>query len=223
MKKSKCHFGQRRIRYLGYQISENKIEPLDDNIQAILKAEALKTTKGVKAFLGQVNYYHRFVPNRAATLHPLYELTEKNRKFEWNEAHQKCFDQIKSILASEPVLRIYNPEYETMVYTDASTVGIGAVLKQKQPNGEELPISYFSKKLQMYQKNYSASELECLAILLAIENWKYWLTGKRFTIVTDHKPLESIRKNKSPGTRLFNWTMRLNQFDFFFFSFSAIC
>ena len=213
LKHSKCHFAMTEIVYLGHKISHNKVRPLNDNVRAILEAPPPTSVKTLRGFLGKVNYYHRFIPNRASLLNPLYELLRKNATFEWTEKTHVAFEKVKQILSSEPTLRIFDPELETTLYTDASIIGLGAVLKQTQLTGEELPVGYFSRKLLSYQRNYSTTELECLAILEAIEYWHYYLCGLKFNVVTDHQPLQGVVKMKRPNTRLFNWAMRLNQYD----------
>lgn len=101
------------------------------------------------------------------------------------------------------------------IYIDASIQGVGAVLKQKQINGEMKPVAYFfSKKLNKYQKNKKAIFLECLAIKEAIKFWKYWLMGKKFIVVTDHKPLEGKEFRTRPDEELGDMMNYLSQFDF---------
>ena len=119
--------------------------------------------------MGKVNFYHKFISNAPKILAPLYKLLQKNQTFEWNLECQESFDQSKSLLMTQPVLAINNPSEHCYLYTDASKVGLGAVLKQKQSDGQLHPIGYFSKKLLKYQTNYTVTELECLALIEAIE------------------------------------------------------
>lgn len=214
LKLSKCHFAQQTVNYLGHKISYNKIEPINSNVNAILKFQTPKDQKSVRTFLGKVNYYHRFIPNRATMLSPLYELTKKNTKFEWNNEAQNAFDSIKTILTTKPALTIFNPEKKTLLKTDASQVGIGAILKQEHGENDWRTVGYFSRKLLPYQNNYAITEKECLAIVEAIEYWHPYLYGREFVIETDHQPLKWIMNHKKPNTRLFNWSMRLNQYKF---------
>ncbi|KMQ83840.1 retrotransposable element tf2 protein type 1 [Lasius niger] len=99
---------------------------------------------------------------------------------------------MKELLCSQPVLEIFDPKLPINIYTDASLHGVGAVLKQNQPDGEEKRVAYFSKKLNEAQKRRKAIYLECLAIKEAIKYWQYWLIGKPFTVFSDHKPLENM-------------------------------
>ncbi|KAF7487631.1 Transposon Tf2-9 polyprotein [Sarcoptes scabiei] len=209
LKFSKCQLLKNSVIYLGHRISKNQVQPLDNNIEAILKVERPKDVKGVKSFLGQINYYHRFIENRYKILQPLIDLTKKNAKFVWGDQQEEAFNKIKSIISQKPILKIFDPAKEILIYTDASQIGVAAVLKQEH-NGVEHPVSFFSRKLMDYQKNYSVTELECLALISALDYWHYWVFGKTIKIFTDHKPLEGIRKNKQPGSRLFNWAIKLS-------------
>lgn len=217
LKLSKCQFAKKSVLYLGYTIGQNHVKPLKSNTEAIEKVQPPSDLKSLRSFLGKVNYYQRFIPNRAALLHPLYQLLRKNREWKWEEKAQKAFEQVKVILTTSPVLRIFDPSFPTYLYTDASQKGIGAVLKQsdpKDPAAIQHPVGYFSRSLQSYQQNYSATELELLAIISAIDYWHYYLIGKFFIIYTDHLPLKSVAKIGKPNTRLFNWALRLKQYDF---------
>ena len=99
----------------------------------------------------------------------------------------RIFEKIKSIPPSHPALRIYDPNKRCYVQTDASRKGIGGLVKQEAGDNKNHPVEYFSKKLLPYQKNYSVSELECLAIVEALDFWDHYLYGKKFTVITDHQ------------------------------------
>ena len=214
LKRSKCDFLKQKISYLGYQISFNKVEPIHSKTQAINDLPAPHDVKSVRSFVGKVNYYKKFIPNRTEVLAPLYELTKKNVRFNWTEKEQKSFDLIKSILMSHPALGIFDPNRHILIKTDASEIGIGAVMKQKNDDADLVTIAYFSKKLLPYQQKYIVTERECLAIVEAIEYWSYYLMGRKFTVETDHKPLEWLMKTSHTKTRLFNWALKLSQFNF---------
>lgn len=164
--------------------------------------------------MGKVNFYHKYIKDSARLLEPLYNLLRKDIKFHWSLSCQTAFDMVKSILCSEPILAIFDPNAPTIIYTDASILGVGAVLKQKQEDGEMKPVAYFSKKLNKYQKNKKAIFLECLAIKEALKFWQYWLMGRKFVVITDHKPLEGRELRTRPDEELGDMTHFLSQFDF---------
>jgi transposase InsO family protein len=213
LKLSKCSFGEKQVKYLGHCISKNQIKPLSDNIKAIIEFPTPKTVKNIQQFLGKVNFYHKFIPNVPKLLNPLYLLLQKNSKFIWSNECELSFNTIKKFLISSPILAIYNPNEECILYTDASKIGLGAVLKQKQLDNKLHPIGYFSKKLLNYQKNYSITELECLAIIESIEYWHHYLYGKKFSVITDHNALKWLKTIKKPNSRLFNWSLKLSQYN----------
>lgn len=217
LKKKKCQFGKKSVTYLGYQIEKNTVSPLHSNTMAIQKVTPPEDVKALRSFLGQVNFYHKFVPNRASLLYPLYQLLKKKTEWNWDEECQEVFCKVKEILTSHPVLRIFDPENPTFLYTDASRKGIGAALKQvdrRDPGGGMYVVGYFSCPLCDYQQNYGVTELELLAIVRAIDYFHYYLVSVSFTVVTDHLPLKAIKKFDKPNTRLFNWSMRLSQYRF---------
>ena len=120
-----------------------------------------------------MNFYQRFIPNRTELLAPLYELLKKDVKFIWTEETDQAFKRAIEILSSDLVLGIFNYSKTTILISDASNIGIGAVLKQKETELDDdktmVTIGYFSKKLHPYQINYSATEKECLAIIEALQ------------------------------------------------------
>ena len=199
---------------MGHNITKNIFTPINDNLIAIKNFPKPTKVKHIQQFLGKVNYYHKFIPNACKTLEPLYSLLRKNNSFEWTDKCESSFQNIKQYLISKPILSIYNPLKECILFTDASKVGIGAVLKQIQSDGQLHPVAYFSKKLLKYQTNYDITELECLAIVEAIDYWHHYLYGKKFIIYSDHNSLRWLKSVKKPNSRLFNWSLKLSQYDF---------
>lgn len=214
LKFSKCTFASNTVKYLGHVIGNNSIRPLKDNLISIKNFPTPKTQKHIRQFLGKINYYNKYIPNVATTLDPLHNLLRKGQKFIWTEKCKESFERIKDLLCSQPVLEIFDSGLPIHIYTDASSHGIGAVLKQEQINGEKKPIAYFSKKLNEAQKKKKAIYLECLAIKEAVKYWQYWLMGKTFTVFSDHKPLENMNIKARTDEELGDLTYYLSQYDF---------
>ena len=210
----KCTFAQKEVQYLGHVISENEVRPLRDNLIAIKEFPVPKTKKNVRQFLGKVNFYHKYVPKAAKTLEPLYKLLRKESKFEWSRDCQETFERLKEYLTSAPALAIFDPDLPTAIYTDASLEGLGAVLKQIQPNGEEKPVAFFSKKLTPGQKKKKAIYIEAIAVKEAVQFWQYWLIGRKFEVITDHKPLADMNLRARPDEELGDIATYLLQYDF---------
>lgn len=144
----------------------------------------------------------------------MHNLLRKNQKCVWSDKCQTAFEMIKNLLCSQPVLEIYDQDLPINIYTDASLEGIGAILKQTQPDGKENPVAYFSKKLNEAQKKKKAIYLECLAIKEAVRYWQHWLIGKTFTVYSDHKPLGNMNLKCRADEELGDLTYYLSQYDF---------
>lgn len=214
LKFKKCTFAATSVKYLGHIIGNNTVKPLKDNIISIKNFPTPKNQKNIRQFLGKINFYHEYIPNSSILLDPLHRLLRKNAQFIWSEECEKTFSDIKNILCSQPVLEIFDKDLPITIYTDASLNGIGAILKQVQKNGKEKPVAYFSKKLNDTQKRKKAIYLECLAIREAIKYWQYWLIGRKFTVFSDHKPLENLNIKARTDDELGELTFYLSQYDF---------
>lgn len=214
VKFTKCTFASDSVKYLGHIIQNNTIRPVRDNLVSIKDFPTPKTQKNIRQFLGKINFYHEYLPKSAIILEPLHKLLRKNQKFIWTADCQNSFEEIKKLLCSQPILEIFDQNLPINIHTDASLEGIGAVLKQTQPNGKEKPVAYFSKKLNEVQKKKKAIYLECLAIKEAIRYWQYWLIGQSFTVYSDHKPLENLNIKSRTDEELGDLTYYLSQYDF---------
>lgn len=160
-----------------------------EKISAVTNYPVPTNVKQVRRFLGMAGWYRRFVHNFASITTPLTNLLKKNKNFTWNDEAQKSFDTLKQVLCSAPVLASPNYEKPFIIQCDASKLGVGAVLAQKNEDGIEVPIAYFSQKLNKAQSNYSVTELECLAAILSLKKFRAYVEGQDFTIVTDHASL----------------------------------
>ena len=172
-----------------------------------------ETKSEVSAFLGLTGYYHKFVPAYANIAAPLTKLLKRGKPEQiiWSAACNEAFKALKECLTKTPILKVPDPK-QRFVQTDASDVGIGAVLSQQDGNGEEHPIACASRKLQLRETKYSAVEKECLAIVWALKYSKYYLYGQAFTIYTDHKPLTWLNTMKNSNQRLTRWILTLQEY-----------
>jgi hypothetical protein len=194
LKMSKCEFGKSEIEYLGHKIGYNTVKPCKEHITAVLDFPQPKTVKQLRRFLGLSGYLRSFVEKYATIAEPLTSLLRKDSKYNWSEKQEKAFNEIKQALVKEPVLHIFNPELDIELYTDASKVGIGAILMQNKH-----PISYYSRRLNEHESNYTSSELECLAVVDSVEKFHVYLHGTHFTVISDHSALQWLFKIKSSG------------------------
>lgn len=210
----KCSFAKSSVQYLGHMLSSDSVRPLSDNIAAITEFPVPTSRRALRGFLGKINFYRKFIPNPTRLLEPLHLLLRKNVSYSWNSESQTSFDTVKKLLTAAPILAVYDRNKPVSIFTDASGIGVGAVLKQTQKDGEEKPVAYFSKKLTEAQKKKKAIYIEALAIREAIRFWKFWLQGRRFTVYSDHKPLQHLNLKARPDEELGDLALELSQFEF---------
>jgi hypothetical protein len=131
----------------------------------------------------------------------------------WNERTEESFTTLKDLLTSEPLLRY--PEFTKpfVLTTDAISEALDAILSQG-PIGRDLPISYISRTLNNAERYYSTIERELLAIFRSFKQFRQYLLGRKFTIVTDHKPLTWVFNIKDPSSRLLRYRLKLVEFDY---------
>ena len=189
---SKCVFGVEQLDFLGHHVDSQGIRTLDKKVQAIREFSQPATQHKLREFLGLVNFYHCFIPGGANILHPLNNLLASSKErvttLQWNDDAAAAFVTIKEALATATLLSHSKPDAPTSIITDASDVAVGAVL-QYYINHCWCPIAYFSRKLQPAETRYSTFDRELLAIYLAIKHFHYFIEGRIFHILTDHKPL----------------------------------
>ena len=212
----KCHFAKTEIEWLGYKFTQTGISPLESKTAAILTIPPPTTLKPLRSFLGSVHYFGKFIPHLAQLCHPLRPLLTKSIKFVWTEEHTKHFNLIKKIANSSENSH-YSPKLDVRVKCDASRSGLRAALEKNTPEGWK-PIAFASRFLNSTEKRYSVNELELLGIVWSIDYFNYYLYGKNFTVLTDHRALLPIlkehRSNKSYNSRLSRWIDRLLPYNF---------
>src|SRR3979411_201942 len=176
----------------------------------------MATTKNVhdiRSFLGLAGYYRRFVKDFSKIASPLTELLHKSKKFQWTDEQEQAFHTLKVAVSSAPVLIVPDPKLAYTVLTDASGYAIGAALCQDHGNGLQ-PCAYLSRKMNSHEMNYPVHEQELLAIIHALREWRHYLHGNQFTVVTDHRSLQYLQTQPHLSARQTRWSEFLQQFDF---------
>jgi hypothetical protein len=191
VKQSKCSFGQQRISYLGLVIDHNGVASDPSKIQKVANWPTPANCKDVRSFLGLAGYYRKFVKHFAIIARPLFNLLKKNTPFLWTSDTDKAFQLLKQSLVEAPVLSLPDFNKTFVVDTDACDTGVGAVLQQ-----DGHPIAYMSKPLCNKNKGLSTYEKECLAILMAVEQWRAYLQHQEFIIRTDQKSLVHLEEQR---------------------------
>ena len=172
-----------------------------------------RNRREVQQYLGLCNYYRRFIPEFSDTAAPLTELTIKHVDFRWSKAAEESFLGLKNALCSVPILAFPLEDGEFVLDTDASNLGIGGVLQQRQGDDEKV-ITYTSKKLNKQQRRYCVTRRELLAIVVCLREFRNHLLGREFTICTDHGSLAWLLNFKVPQGQLARWLEYIFQFRF---------
>ena len=219
LKQQKCSFMLPSVDYLGHTISSEGLQPTKEKIRAITDAPTPTNVAQLRSFLGLVNYYGKFLPQLATTLAPLYSLLQRNSKWQWTDKQQQAFKAAKDQLSSSKLLVHYNPDRELLLSCDALPYGIGAVLSRISPNMEEKPIAFTSRSLAPAEREYSQLDKEGLSIIFGVRKFYQYLFGRKFTIQSDHRPLQHIFGETRPvphlaSARLQRWALTLGAYDY---------
>ena len=221
LKPNKCEFFKKKITYLGYVVSEEGIEVDPKKTETVQNWPVPKTVTDVRSFLGFTNQYRKFIPKYAHVAGPLKGLIsgdnskKKKREVQWTSECQEAFETLKEHCCTTPVLAYADYKRPFRLHTDASDLGLGAVLYQKDENGKNKVIAYASRTLNQAEKNYPAHKLEFLALKWAVTSrFHEYLYGGEFAVYTDNNPLTyvlSTAKLDATGQR---WIAALANYNF---------
>ena len=210
-KAKKCEFFKQELKFLGHIVSGRGMRPDPKKVETVTQWPTPQSVFDVRAFLGLANYFRRYIQGYARIALPLNGLLKgldkKDRKGKlmrwgrlpaaqvqqlhadfakkWTAQCETAFQTLKHALVSAPVLKLPTPGIEYELVTDAceAAPAIGAVLLQ-----EGRPIAYYSRKLTGAEAGYSATDIEMTAVIYALREWRCYLEGSKFTIITDHEP-----------------------------------
>ena len=201
LKPLKCFLFQEEVHFLGHIVSQKGIAT---NPEAVKNWPTPRNSREVQQFLGLCNYYRRFIQSYASVAKPLYQLTEKNKEFRWTESCEEAFTELKNKLATAPVLAFPYFSKEFILDTDASNVGIDAVLSQVGERGESV-VAYASRVLNKPERKYSVTRKELLAVVTFLHHFRPYLLGKKFTVRTDHGSHTWLKNFQNPEGQLARW------------------
>ena len=216
LKPEKCQFEQTQIEYLGVIVGEGKIQMDPSKTNALLKWPRPRNVRDVRAILGYTGYYRRFIKNYSSLARPLIDLTKKGIEFTWEKRHQEAFDTLIGLMAARPILLQPNFNKQFVLQTNASALGVGAVLLQQGDTKKLQPVEFFSATFTPTERNYDIYERELLAIMKALAHWRPYLgwTKEPFLIQTDHANLQYWKSPRNLNRRTARWHADLQDYDF---------
>lgn len=212
----KCKFCRDSLSFLGFVIDHQGLHTDPQKVESVLGMKTPTTTTEVRRFIGLMQWYRRFIKDFSTLSAPITALLKNRKKGQtivWTPEADASFEKLKRCLATAPVLASPDFSKPFSIQTDASEVGLGAVLCQNHL-GYERPIAYASRTLNRQERNYSVTERECMAVLFGVEKFRGYVEGTSFSIITDHASLRWLYKLKDPVGRLARWCVRLSQFSF---------
>ena len=206
---AKCHFMLTLLTFLGHQISDKGLRPDPSKVKAVTDWPMPRTLTEIRAFLGFVNFYRRFIPNFSHIAAPLTNLTKTTspRCGEMTPAAEKAFLVLKEKITSAPTLVIpyTGGDAEFTIVTDASGYAIGMALHQDQGHGLQ-PVAFEARKLNKHEQNYPVQERELLAVVEALRVFRCYVEGcNKVTVVTDHDSLTTFLTHKDLRGRKARW------------------
>uniref|UniRef100_A0A914YI87 RNA-directed DNA polymerase n=1 Tax=Panagrolaimus superbus TaxID=310955 RepID=A0A914YI87_9BILA len=218
LKPKKCEVAKTKLIYLGHVVSAEGVAVGQDKIDKVQNFPAPNCASQVRQFLGLASYHRKFIEGFAKIASPLIALTRKNVVFHWNKEEQESFDQLKEKLINAPILS--QPDYETaiigskpfVIWTDACKTGVGAVLTQQDDFGNFHPLFYISKACSESERNYSITQLEALAVVVALRKLKTFVMGAKVIVRTDHQPLVGMLKKGNLSPQLIRWALELQEY-----------
>src|SRR5260221_3619575 len=172
--------------------------------------------KDVQSFIGFMNFYWRFICDFSEIACPLHTLTQKLKDWSWGAAEQQAFELLKSAVTSAPMLAFPSKSGPFCLECNASNFTMGAVLSQQQEDGLFHPIGFMPKSFSDMERNYQIHDKEMLAIMHALEEWRYFLEGsdQKFEIHMDHKNLSYFQEAHKLNCCQARWSLYLSRFDF---------
>ncbi len=206
----KCTFKANEVSYMGHLLTADGLKPDPEKVAAIKNMHRPQNRTELQQYLGMVTYSGKFLPQLSNVTAPLRLLLEKTAEWCWEEAHQRSFEELQTMVSETATLKYYDPVMPMTLSVDASSSGVGAVILQNN-----CPIAFASKAFTETQKRWAQIEKELAAIVFGCEKFYQYTFGRHFTVESDHKPLEMIMKKPLADTplRLQKMLLKLQKYD----------
>jgi hypothetical protein len=212
VKPSKCEVMQSSIEFCGHTVDQQGVSISTDKAAAMAIDPEIENAKDIQSFIGSCVWFAEFIPDYAAITQPLTKLLRKDSKWEWGDAQKEAVLILRHLITSAPVLRYFEADKETIVYTDASDYAIGGWIGQRHQDGVH-PVVFWSRKMTAAEQNYTTHEKELLAIVAMVQKHAYHLRGIQFVANTDHQALEFLQTQPNLTRRQARWIITLQEYD----------
>lgn len=211
----KCHFGMKSLNLLGHVVSAEGVSIDARKLANIDEWPRPTTDKTLQSFLGFVNYFRAFIPMISKIAAPLEELRNVKSITDdmWTPSCKESFRLLKELLSASPILSSPDFTLPFFIATDASYAGIGSVLYQIM-DGTKIYIAFKARALRPSERNYSVNKLEMLGLVYALNSFRQWIYGNKFTVYTDHQAMVSLFSSKKPNPFLSRWMDTINDYNF---------
>ena len=209
----KCDFEVQKTEFLGLIVAQDQVKMDHKKVSAIKDWPVPTSKKQLQGFLGFLNFYWHFVQNFTQIAWPLNALTLVTKEFKWTKECQEAFQKLKKTITSAPSLAMPTDTDLYRVKTDGSGIGVSAILSQKH-NRIWHPIAFISWFLNDAKRNYHAADLEMLAIIFALTEWRHYLldVSHPVEILMDHKNLKFFRKPQDLSCHQARWQQILQEY-----------
>ena len=216
LRREKCKFNQTQVKFYGFCWEGGRLKPDPEKVSAIEQLKRPEDATQLRSILGMTNYCARFIPRYSDITAALRELTHQGTPWCWTDRQEKAFLQLKEALVSKPTLSYFDPKKKTIILTDASPVGVSAILTQQDEsdNNGTTVVAYASRALSPVEQRYPQTDREALGVVWACEHFHLYVYGQPFTVLTDHKALVQIYGNPKLKTtaRLERYALRLSPY-----------
>ncbi|KYB28566.1 Retrovirus-related Pol polyprotein from transposon 17.6-like protein [Tribolium castaneum] len=209
----KCHFGLQELDYLGHHVGRDGNCPQQSHLEEVQAATRPRDRKTLRSFLGTCNWLRDYVPRFAEIAHPLTDLLSNKGKWKWGTKEEAAFEGLKSALAKPRFLYRPNPNLPFTLQTDASGIGMAAVLYQEDGTNRRV-IAYASAKFSPTEQRYHVNEQECLALIWATRTFRPYLEDRKFKIRTDSRVLTWLQTTQNERAKLARWALELQHYNF---------
>ncbi|KAJ9560505.1 hypothetical protein OSB04_005665 [Centaurea solstitialis] len=208
---TKCSFGVRAGKFLGYMVTRRGIEASPEQIKAILELQSPRNVKEVQKLTGRVAALNRFISRSSDKCHLFYNVLRKNHGFNWTEAHEKALQELKQYMMSPPLLTKPNEGESLYLYLAVSNNAVSAVIVREEDQ-QQRPIYYVSKSFLDAETRYTSMEKLLLGLVTAAKKLRHYFESHHIIVVTNY-PLKTVLRKPELTGRLAKWSIYLSGFD----------